>query len=136
LPGAPGSRYGPQQEGKSVLHLPGHRKKLLRDGERAHAVVLQREGANLTQHGFSAYKLVLEVRFPDGSQGELREKVDVGDIGRLRGQVGDVLPVRFDPQDRSAMTVDVLALRAEAEEADRRRDEAAIARGRRRLDLH
>jgi hypothetical protein len=107
---------------------------LLRDGTRAEGVVLEREGANLTQHGFSAFKLVLEVRFPDGSRSELREKLDVEDIGLLHGRVGDVLPVRYDPDDHSALAIDVPALRAELESARRRRDEEAVARGRRRLD--
>lgn len=115
------------------MRLFGHRTKVLRDGARAEAVVLEREGANLSQHGFSAYKLVLEVRFPDGSRSELREKVDVGDIGLLHGNVGDVLPVRYDPDDRSAMAIDLPALRDQLDAAQRRRDEDAVARGRRRI---
>jgi hypothetical protein len=107
---------------------------LLRDGARADAVVTECEGANLTHGGWSALQLVVEVKFPDGSRAELREKVDVADIGVLRGRVGAVLPVRYDPHDRSAMALDVPAIRAEVEEATRRRDREAVARGRRLLE--
>ena len=116
------------------MHLPGHRKKLLREGARADAVVTDREGVNLTDGGFTAHKLVLEVHFPDGTQGELQEKVDVADIGALRGWVGDVLPVRYDPEDRSAVVIDVPAIRAEVDEAQQRRDREAVARGRHALE--
>jgi hypothetical protein len=115
------------------LHLPGHRKKLLRDGAHADAVVTEHQGVRHTEGGWSAYELVLEVHFPDGSQAELRERVDVADIGKLRGRVGDVLPVRYDPEDRSAVVIDVPAIRAEVDEARRRLDEEAVARGRRAL---
>lgn len=94
----------------------------------------ERKGINLTDGGFSAFKLVLEVHFPDGSQGELREKVHVTDIGALRGRVGDVLPVRYDPEDRTAVVIDVPAIRAEIDEAERRLHQEAVARGRRVLE--
>jgi Protein of unknown function (DUF3592) len=116
------------------VHLPGHRKKsLLRDGAQAKAVVTACQGVNLTEGGFSAYDLVLEAHFPDGSTGELREKVGVEDIGKLRGRVGDVLPVRYDPEDRSAAVV-TPAIRAELEDAAHRLDEEAVARGRQQLE--
>ena len=115
------------------MRLPGHRKKLLREGARANGVVTESEDVNLTYGGFSAHQLVLEVHFPDGSQTELREKVQVADIGVLRGQVGDVLPVRYDPEDPSDAVIDVPALQAEAEEKQRRLHEQAVARGRRAL---
>jgi hypothetical protein len=116
------------------LHLPGHRKKLLREGARADAVVTGREAVNLTYGGFSAYELVLEVHFPDGSRAELREQVDAADLGRLHGQVGDVLPVRYDPENPSEMVVDVPAIQAQNEEEGRRLDQEAVARGRRSLE--
>jgi hypothetical protein len=122
-----------EQQG-ARLHLPGHRKKLLREGARADAVVLERTGVSLTPGGFSAHKLVLEVHFPDGSQAELQEKVNVADIGALRGAVGDVLPVRYDPDDHSAMALDVPAIQAEHDEAQRRRDQQAVTQARRAID--
>ena len=120
-------------DGSKLLRLPGHRKKLLHEGAQASGVVTESTDVNLTYGGFSAHELVVEVHFPDGSQTELREKVNVADIGALRGQVGDVLPVRYDPDDRSAVAIDVPALRAEADEKARRLNEEAVARGRRAL---
>jgi hypothetical protein len=116
------------------VRLPGHRKKLLRDGARADAVVTDRKGVNLTDGGFTAHELALEVHFPDGSRAELREKVNVADIGATRGRVGDVLPVRYDTEDRSAVAIDVPAIRAEVDEAQQRLDREAVARGRRALE--
>jgi hypothetical protein len=52
----------------------------------------------------------------------------------LHGQVGDVLPVRYDPENRSEMVIDVPAIQAQAEEATRRLDQEAVARGRRSLE--
>ena len=116
------------------MHLPGHRKKLMREGAQAQAVVTGREGVNLTEGGWSAYKLVLEVHFPDGAQAEVQEKVHVADIGALRGRVGDVLPVRYDPEDRSEVMIDVPAIQAEGDAKRRRLDDEAVAAGRRRLE--
>jgi hypothetical protein len=117
------------------MHLPGHRKKLLQEGAHADAVVTESQGARLTEGGgWSAYDLVLEVHFPDGSQGELRERVDAADIGKLRGRVGEVLPVRYDPEDPSSAVIDVPAIQAEVDEANRLRDEEAVARGRRAIE--
>jgi hypothetical protein len=117
-----------------LLALFGHRKKLLREGAHADAVVTERKGARHTTGGWSAYDLVLEVHFPDGSVSELRDRIDVEDIGMLRGQVGDVLPVRYDPNDLSAVVLDAPAIRAQLDEAQQRLDQEAVARGRRTLE--
>ncbi len=57
------------------MRLPGHRKKLLRDGDQAEAVVTECEGADLTRNGFSNWKLVLEIHFEDGGTAEMQDKV-------------------------------------------------------------
>jgi hypothetical protein len=88
----------------------------------------------MTSGGWSAFKLVLEVHFPDGSQAELRETVHLADIGAIRGRVGDVLTVRYDPEDQSAVVIDVPAIRAEVDEAERQLKQEAVARGRRVLE--
>jgi hypothetical protein len=115
------------------MRMPGHRKKLLREGAQGQGVVTEREGANLTAGGFSAYKLVLEVRFPDGSQTEVRERINQTDIGPVRVMVGDLLPVRYDPRDQSSVVIDTPAIRAQAEEKQQRVDQESIARARREL---
>jgi hypothetical protein len=116
------------------MRLPGHRKKLLRDGAQAQAIVKEQEGANFSRNGFSADKLVLEVHFEDGSQAVVSDKVDKEDAGYVLIKVGDILPVRYDPENRSDAVVDVAAVRAQAEESRRQRDQDTLARARRELD--
>jgi hypothetical protein len=116
------------------MGLFGHRKKLLREGAQAQAIVKEQEGANLTHNGFSAVKLVLEVHFEDGSQAEVSDKVDKEDLGYRLIKVGDILPVRYDPENRSKALVDIAAVRAQAEESRGQMDQDALARARRELD--
>jgi hypothetical protein len=116
------------------MRLPGHRKKLLREGARAQGVVTESKGVNLAAGGFTAHKLVLEVHFEDGSQAEMRDKVNQGDIGPVLVKVGDILPVRYDPEDRSAAVIDVPAIRAQTDERQRQTDLETLARARRELE--
>lgn len=116
------------------MTLFGRHKKLLRDGAQARAIVKEREGANFTHNGYTADRLVLEVHFEDGSQVEIRDKVDKEDVGYKLIRVGDILPVRYDPKNRSAAVVDVAAIRAQAEASRQQVDQAALARARRELD--
>jgi hypothetical protein len=65
-----------------------------------------------------SFKLLLEVRFPDGSTAELREKVNLTDIGPVMVKAGDILPVRYDPDDHSAVVIgDAGDVRREAADA-------------------
>jgi hypothetical protein len=116
------------------MGLFGRRKKLLRNGAQAQAIVKEREGANFTRNGYTADKLVLEVHFEDGSQAEVRDKVDKEDVGYKLINVGDILPVRYDPKNRSEAVVDVAAIRAQAEESRQRMDQDTLARARRELN--
>ena len=115
------------------MFLRRHRKKLLRGGAQADAVVTECQGANLTDGGFAAYKLLVEVHFPDGSQAEVREKVQQTDIGPTLIAVGDVVPVRYDPSNRSVV-IDTPAIRAKADEKTRRIQQESVARARRTID--
>lgn len=116
------------------MGLFGRRKKLLRDGAQAQAIVREQEGAGFTRNGYTADKLVLEVHFEDGSQAEVRDKVDKEDVGYRLIKVGDILPVRYDPEDRSEAVVDVPAIRAQQEESRGQMGQGAVARARRELD--
>jgi hypothetical protein len=106
---------------------------LLREGAQAEAVVTEHQVATLNEGGAATFKLVLEVHFPDGSRAELREKVRVTDIGYLGGRPGQVLPVRYDPDDRSDIALDMPAIIAAREEAEQQSNQEAIARGREML---
>jgi len=79
------------------MRLPGHRKKLLREGAEGHAVVLESQGVNIVAGGASAFKLLLEVHFSDGSTAELRQKFNLTDA-RVMISVGDILPIHYDPE--------------------------------------
>jgi hypothetical protein len=115
------------------MRLPGHRKKLLREGAQAQAVVTECEGANLTHNGFSNWALVLEIHFEDGSTAEMHDKVSKSDVAPLL-KVGDILPVRYDPDDHSDAVVDTPAVKAGADETRTAAQEAAVEQARRQLD--
>jgi Protein of unknown function (DUF3592) len=115
------------------MRLPGHRKKLLREGAQAQAVVTQCEGADLTHNGFSHWALVLEIHFEDGSTAEIRDKVSKTDVAPLL-KTGDIVPVRYDPDDHSDAVVDTAATKAEADERQSSAQAAAVEQARRQLD--
>jgi hypothetical protein len=115
------------------VRLPGHRKKLLRNGAQARAIVTESKAANIVDGGASAFKLALEVQFPDGSKAPMREKVSLTDIGPVMVNVGDILPVRYDPEDRSTVVVDAPAIRAQSDQKRSQIDQAAVERARREL---
>ncbi len=116
----------------NLMRLPGHRKKLLREGAEGHAVVLESQGVNIVAGGASAFKLLLEVHFSDGSTAELRQKFNLTDA-RVMISVGDILPIRYDPDDHSAVVIDAPAIRAMRDEKHRTSDLEAVERARRRL---
>jgi hypothetical protein len=95
--------------------------------------VTESQAANIVDAGASAFKLELEVQFPDGEKAQMREKVSLTDIGPVMVKVGDILPVRYDPEDRSAVVVDAPAIRAQSDEKRRQLDQAAVERARREL---
>ncbi len=91
--------------------------KLMRDGARAKAAVIvaKRSGGVPMDGGYSAmaYHLELRVMFDDGSSSEVSCQVG----GTLTGtdlsfSEGDIVPVRYDPGDRSKIAVDVPAMEA------------------------
>jgi hypothetical protein len=114
------------------VRLPGHRKKLLREGTQAQAVVTVCEGADHTRGGFSNWKLVLEIHFEDGSTAEMQDKVSKADVAPLL-KVGDILPVRYDPDDRSDAVVDTQAVKAETDVKQNAAQAAALEQARRQL---
>ena len=116
------------------MRPPGHRKKLLREGAEGQAVVLESKGVNIVAGGASEFKLLLEVRFSDGSTAEHREKVKLTEIGPVMVKAGDILPVRYDPEDHSEVMVDAPAMRAKADEKQRTGQLEAVERARRELE--
>jgi hypothetical protein len=116
----------------------GGRRRLLRDGETARAVVTsaERHGGQIDANGGAPvwYRLGLRVHFPDGTTAEVSCKVG----GSLSGttllfSAGDIVPVRHDRADRGRLVVDEPALEAEREAERRALAEAAVLRAERRL---
>src|SRR5437879_5636303 len=105
------------------------RHKLGRDGVQAQALVLETKAyANEVESGRpSACRYRLRVQFEDGSMTEIAYRA----FGRAvaSANVGDVIPVRYDPADRTRIEIDRHAL-LERQEAEARKWEAeAIGRG-------
>jgi uncharacterized protein DUF1707 len=105
------------------------RHRLSRDGAQAQALVLDKKvyatevGSGLA----SACRYQLRVRFEDGSTTEVSHRA-FGDT-LARAAVGEVIPVRYDPGDRSKIEIDRDAMVQSAKAQTRERNAAAIARG-------
>jgi hypothetical protein len=103
--------------------------KLSRDGAQAQALVLGKKiYATEVESGMtSACRYQLRVKFEDGSTAEISRRA-FGDT-LASAAVGDVIPVRYDPTDRSKVELDRRAVVERQEAQARERDAAAIARG-------
>jgi hypothetical protein len=99
------------------MRLPGSRGRLQRQGETAVGVLIE---AGIL-HG----KLL--VRYPDGSENEVRIGNPFGDNTDPRWRVGQKLPVRYDPNDLTSVVVDKAALKAALKQTTHRIEEQARA---------
>lgn len=99
------------------------------EGAQTNGVVIKRWVNNVEQGGWS-YGIEFRVKFPDGSTADHKQRfLYAGDVGQI--SEGDVVPVRYDPQNYSRVALDTPALKAPFKDAkaaqDARRD-AALAR--------
>src|SRR5438270_8992355 len=103
--------------------------KVSRDGAQAQALVLEKKiYATEVESGMtSACRYQLRVKFEDGSTTEISRRA-FGDT-LASAAVGDVIPVRYDPTDRSKIELDRHAIVERQKAQARERDAAAIARG-------
>src|SRR5437763_7511912 len=105
------------------------KRHLMRDGAKAQALVLDKKiyAQSVQSLTVTACGYQLRVQFDDGSTSEIFRRVMHRD--GCTAVVGNVIPVRYDPDDRSNVEVDVAEMKAqdEAEAAQRKAD--AIARG-------
>jgi hypothetical protein len=111
-----------------------HKGKLMREGVEARALVLEK---NVFASGYStneakACRYKVRVQFDDSSTSEVSLTVWNRELARAR--VGDLIPVRYDPADRSKIDIDGDALRAQQVEQERQVHEQAIARGEQELE--
>jgi hypothetical protein len=123
-------------------------KALMRDGAQAQALVLEAKQFGHTGVGEGPgmgifFELKLRVQFDDGTTEEITRRVRLASLGGTSGaiggtvNVGDLLPVRYDPEDRSKIEIDSTAVKQgkeEAREAARERSKRlAIQRGEEQL---
>jgi hypothetical protein len=94
--------------------LPAH-GQLLASGARGLGVVSAHEVIASSQFGAEAwYSVHVRFRFEDGTETEISQGCARDKIGML--EVGDTVPVRFDPADQSAVVLDLPALEARHQE--------------------
>jgi hypothetical protein len=107
--------------------------KLSHDGAQAQALVLEKRvyGSEVETGRASACRYELRVRFPDGSTTEISRRV----FGHTAASaaVGDLIPVRYDPADRSNLEIDRRAIAAQRDARARALEDQAIARGEQQL---
>jgi hypothetical protein len=112
------------------------RLNLMEDGAQVDGVVLEStfKHSRVTgpgPHSLPAriWRLKLQVQFEDGLTTEVERKLNDGDIGgtlihedgRTFPSEGDLVPMRYDPKDRSKLEIDVAAIKAKRQEdADRK----------------
>jgi hypothetical protein len=112
------------------------KKKIQKHGEQAKAVVLESKASGYTNgKGIRKWHLKLRVKFEDGTTGEAScSGYPAGPAGAFIA--GNIVPVRYLPQDRTQVEVDHDALvaasearRAEGREGSVRLAEERLARG-------
>jgi hypothetical protein len=101
------------------------RKRLIREGPQAQAVVIDAVVHMLDGAAPGSYDLALRVHFPDGVTSEVSRRADAADVGIV--SVGDTLPIRYDAEDRSKVEIDVPTFRRQREAEQQRANDAAIA---------
>jgi hypothetical protein len=103
------------------------KNKLLKNGAIARAAVLSSDMSGMSNgKGAHKWKLELKVQFDDGTTGEASCSAYEVNIGMGYGP-GQIVPVRYDPKDRTKVEVDVPALQAERD-ARKREGEEGLAR--------
>lgn len=108
--------------------------RLLREGAEAQALVLDKRvyAAGVQSNEATSCRYELRVKFLDGTTSEISRRVW---HRRLAGfQIGDLVPVRYDPDDRSKVEIDEPKLVARDEAAEKAAREQAIERGEQALE--
>ena len=106
--------------------------KLLRDGAQAQGLVIESKIATSGQGGtVDKYDVKLRVRFEDGSAAEISRDLFRHKVGYH--YEGAILPVRYDPTDRSKIEIDVPKLEAQFAARSAEVKASAIEQGEREL---
>jgi hypothetical protein len=103
-----------------LSRLLPHYRHLLANGAEAQAVVLRSDRTRLAvARDYYAYRLTLEVHYADGTTGEIVRTVTTSDV-RGRYDVGDVLLVRYNPDNHDDADIDVPAVQRAQQASDER----------------
>jgi hypothetical protein len=119
-------------------------KSLMRDGAQAKALVLEAKQFGHTDVGEGPgmgifFELKLRVQFDDGTTEDISRRVRLASLGGTSGAVGatvnagDLLPVRYDPEDRSKIEIDSAAVKEDKKAGREYSKRLAIQRGEERL---
>jgi hypothetical protein len=88
----------------------GRGKKIQESGAQAQAVVLDSDfGARTDSHGQRHFKVTMRVQFDDTTE---EAKCSIWRFSGGAPGVGEIVPVRYDPDDRSRVEIDIEALDA------------------------
>ena len=82
------------------------------------SVSLHEDRSRSSSSSTHSYDVGLRVRFDDGTRAYVSRRVGGAAGTDLRFCAGDIVPVRYDPADRSHLEVDEDAWRVEQAEAD------------------
>jgi hypothetical protein len=91
------------------------KRKILKNGAKAQAVIRSADMSGLSNsHGAHKWRLELRVQFDDGTTIDASCRAWEVDIAAGYG-AGQIVPVRYDPNDRSKVELDHDALEAQSE---------------------
>jgi hypothetical protein len=103
------------------------KRRILKHGEPAEAIVLESDMSGYSNsHGINKWHLKLRVRFDDDTTVEAScSAYPTGPMGAF--MVGEIVPVRYWPKDRSVVEVDREAMVA-AKQAGRKEAEGGLVK--------
>src|ERR1700684_1805572 len=122
----------------------GRNRTLMRDGAHAQALVVEVKQFGHTAVGEGPgmgifFELKLRVQFDDGTTEDITRRVRLSSLGGSSGAIGgtvsagDLMPVRYDPEDRSKIEIDSAAVKESKEAARESLKRRASQRGEERL---
>jgi hypothetical protein len=100
-------------------------KKFLHDGAQVDGVLIQSDDGKVLVNAASSYHVRVRVTFDDGTLAEFDSKLNTKSAG-MRA-VGAIVPVRFDPSDRSKIDIDDDELRRRKDLSESQREAAFAA---------
>jgi hypothetical protein len=98
-------------------------RKLLKSGQQGEAVVVEakadraRDDIRTDSTGIFGWNATIRVKYDDGSTADFDRYIEAGSADTVTP--GMVLPVRFDPRNRSRVEIDTAAIRAQSDLGER-----------------